>query len=483
MSDQYPDGMGSQHTATATASDILIVYTDQWRGDALGCLGSPAITPNLDRLATEGVLFERAFVQSPVCMPSRVSMLTGQYPSRLGITHMGVPVPDDTETIATILGRRGWDTANIGKLHFLPHANRDHASPHPSYGFGTLELSDEPGVYEDDYRAWVRRCAPEALPALSVGLPPAAAIWQELLGAGRGEPSNTSARDDFAALHPFGADSSLTHSAWVATRTVERLESLAPHEHSLTVASFFSPHAPFQPPQEFLDLYDRDSLPLPTLSADERERQAETGPTDEQLRMVQHGYFAAISEVDHHIGRILDALERSGRAEHTVVVFVADHGEWLGDGLRFSKGYPADDPVSRVPLIVRWPGGVVEPGRRVSTIVEALDIVPTLLAAAGIPLPHQLQGRSLYEQLIGADDARVEIAITEHDGWRSVRTPELRYLIHADGSEKLWRVEGNHPDVEVTDDPSFREALADLRRQLLARMLTAERPLPRSWPY
>lgn len=159
-----------------------MIYTDQWRWDALGRLGSPAQTPVLDRLGQDGVHFDHAVVQSPVCMPSRVSMLTGRYPSDLGITQMGVPVPADTETIATVLARRGWRTANIGKLHFQPHANREHSDPHPAYGFEVLALSDEPGGYEDDYRAWVRTTDPAALDGLSLALPPAAQLWQETHG-------------------------------------------------------------------------------------------------------------------------------------------------------------------------------------------------------------------------------------------------------------------------------------------------------------
>lgn len=467
-------------------TNILIIHTDQWRWDALGCLGSPAITPALDSLAAEGVLFGSAVVQSPVCMPSRASMLTGRYPSDLGITHMGVPVPEETETIATVLRRRGYRTANIGKLHFQPHANRDHASPHPDYGFDDLSLSDEPGVYEDDYRAWVRAHDPSALSGLSLGLPPAAHTWRDALGIDDGiSHAGAGQRHDFDEINEFHAASHLTHTAWVATRTMEHLSGLAPHQPALTIASFFSPHAPFHVPAEFLDLYDRDHLPLPNLSPAERAGQATHGPSDEQIRMVRHGYFAAISEVDHHVGRILGHLEALGRRENTLVIFTSDHGEWLGDHLRFSKGHPADDPVSRVPLIMRWPAGINEPGRTVSDLVELLDVVPTILGAAAIPLPHSLQGHSLLDALrAAAGPFRPPIAVTEHDGWRSVRTPHHRYLIHADGSESLWDL-GTDPDghTDVAGHQASAGQLAEHRRLLLMRQLQTDRPLPRSWPY
>lgn len=190
----------------------------------------------------------------------------------------------------------------------------------------------------------------------------------------------TGAREDYSDTHVFPYAAELTHSAWVASRTIEHLESLGDGEATFTVASFFSPHAPYYVPEQFLELYERDQLPLPQLTADERLAQGSCGLSDDKIRTIRHGYFAAISEVDHHIGRILAALGQLGRADNTIVVFLSDHGEWLGDHLRLAKGYPADDPVSRVPLIFRWPAGIESPGRTVSTVVEALDVMPTLLS-------------------------------------------------------------------------------------------------------
>ena len=160
----------------------LLIHTDQQRWDALGANGNPLIhTPNLDRLAAQGVCFDHCFSQSPVCMPSRISLLTGQYPSTLGMQHMAVPVPEDTTMVQHILGGYGYVTACIGKVHFLPHSNRDHRTPHPPYGFDHTEISDEPGCYEDAFRAWVRRKAPDQLEHISLALPPVTKIWQQLL--------------------------------------------------------------------------------------------------------------------------------------------------------------------------------------------------------------------------------------------------------------------------------------------------------------
>ncbi len=467
--------------------NILILYTDQQRWDALGANGNADIfTPNIDKLAARAANFTHHFVQNPVCMPSRISMLSGRYPSSLGITHMGVPVPEDVVTLPRMLKPYGYRSANIGKLHFLPHANRDHRLPHPDYGFDHLEIADEPGVYEDAYRAWVRRRAPEQMDAISAGIPPAARTWQKTMGiedgvAHRGDPAG---RYDFDRGIPFAADETLTHSAFVAEQTCAFIDQ-AGAAPFLCIAGFYSPHAPWIAPQRFLDLYDPGQLEIPRYPPEIdilRPAEPEAPFSDEQLRRARQGYYAMISEVDHYVGQILDALDACGKLDDTIVVFTSDHGEWLGEHLRYGKGYPADDAVSRVPLIIAAPGcqAVSHAG-----IVEAVDIVPTLLELAGIQIPPFLQGQSLAPQIEGrVTDASERVALTEGHGWKCLRTARFRYLLHADGRECLWDL---HVDPgayhDLADDSEHYDGLAQCRLTLLNRLLHIERPLPRTWTY
>ena len=245
--------------------NILLLYTDQQRWDALSANhNSEIITPNLDRLAGQGINFTDHFVQSPVCMTSRISLLTGQYPATLGITHMGVPVPEDAVTLPTLLQSYGYFCANIGKLHFLPHANRDHRIPHPAYGFDHLEIADEPGVYEDAYRAWVRHVAPDQLDHLSVGLPPATDVWYRTMGIDDTvNHPDLGERSDFQGAIPFPGDEAYTHSAFVAEQTIAFLERQTGAQPFLCIAGFYSPHAPWVVPQRYLDMYDPEALTLP----------------------------------------------------------------------------------------------------------------------------------------------------------------------------------------------------------------------------
>lgn len=471
--------------------NILLIYTDQLRWDAIGANGNPhVITPNIDRLARDGVNFDHYFVQNPVCMPSRVSFLTGQYCSTLGITHMAVPVPADAITLPRLFKLYGYRTANIGKLHFLPHANRDHRIPHPDYGFDHLEISDEPGVYEDAYRAWVRRVAPDQLDHLSIGLPPATARYYDALGIDDGinHPGGDGARFDFAGAIPFAGRSDVTHSAFVGTQTCAFLDQQsAGGPPFVCVASFFAPHAPWIVPQEYIDQYDLDELPIPDYPpaiGAQRPTDPDAVYSDAQLRAAKLGYYAMITEVDHTIGQILDRLDALGLADNTIVLFTSDHGEWLGDHLRYGKGFPGDDAVARVPLIMRWPEGITVPGTTVGDIVEAVDVLPTLLECAGIQVPPHLQGISLAGLLMGEPYTGHGSALMEFTGWKNLRTPAFRYLVHQDGREMLWNIAQDPGEYhDVASDPAYADALWDHRRVLLQRLIAMERPLPRVWPY
>jgi arylsulfatase A-like enzyme len=449
----------------------------------LGANGNSDIqTPNLDRLAREGVNFDHCFTQNPVCMPSRVSFLTGQYPSALRTTHMGVPVPADTVTLPRLLKPYGYYTANIGKLHFLPHANRDHREAIPDYGFDHLEISDEPGCYEDPYRAWVRRKAPDQLDLISVGLPPAAANWQSVMK----KPDSISHPEERFPKKPVSSRgrSDLTHSAFVGEQTIEFQRGQSPGRPFLCIAGFYSPHSPWVVPQEFLDLYEPAGFTLPQFPEEVDAQRSSERFSDHELRGARHGYYAMVTEVDHYVGKILDALEETGLAETTIVVFTSDHGEWLGDHLRYGKGYPAHDCISRVPCIIRWPQCTVASGRIVRDIVEAVDMLPTLLECAGIPVPRHLQGASLKPFLEGSRAKGRGSGLVEFTGWKSLRTERYRYIAEADGKESLFDLDtafGEYHD--IAPNPAYAEALAEMRKRLVQRLIEIEKPIPRTWPY
>jgi arylsulfatase A-like enzyme len=447
--------------------NILLFITDQQRWDTLRLFGNQHIVcPNLDRLAAKSVAFDHCFVQSPLCMPSRVSFMSGRYPSSLGITEMGVPVPEDLVTMPTYFSNAGYRTANLGKLHFLPHANRDHRQLHPSYGFDHVEISDEPGVYEDSYRAWVRWKDPSQLDHLSFGLPPAAYTWYTTMGIPDmvSHPQGNKPREDFGPPVAFPGDHRLTHTAFVADRTTEFLRTVG-DQPFLAIASFFAPHAPWVVPQKYLDLYTPEQF-----------QTKEKTLTAQQL-WARHGYFAMLSEVDEHVGAVLDELERLGKSEDTIIVFMSDHGEWLGDGGKFGKGYPGDDSVSRIPLLVSLPRQ--SHGAVCNEFVEAVDILPTLLELAGLQVSPEIQGLSIAPFLMGRPQQFREDVMMEFRGWKSIRNRKHRYIIHNDGHESCYHA-SDTPTIEIDLEA---ETKSSLRHRVLTRLLKQEQSLARTWPY
>jgi len=462
--------------------NILLLYTDQQRWDALRANGNSEIkTPNLDRLADESVNFNRYFVQAPVCMPSRVSFLTSRYCSTLGIETNGVPVSEDVVTLPHMLHNYGYRSGNIGKLHFLNHANRDHRLVHPSYGFDHLEISDEPGSYEDAYRAWVRRVAPDQIDNVSLGLPPATEVWQKTMGVDDGivHPETRFSK----SATPFPGDSGVTHTAFVAEQTMAFMEQ---HRDApfFCVGGFYSPHEPWVAPQEFLDLYDPDSLALPTFPPEIDAQRSDERFSDAELRSARQGYYGMVSEVDHHVGRILDRLDVLGMRENTIVVFTSDHGEWLGEHLRYGKGYPGHDVVSRVPMMVRWPERFPQAGETVSAIVEAVDVVPTLLELAGIQVPYEVQGKSFAGLLEGRTESHRDSALVEGPGWKGLRIDGFRYVVEKDGKESLFDLNKPLGDYEnVAGEDAYASVLGEVRVELLRRLIEIERPIPREWAY
>jgi len=466
--------------------NILIFTADHARCDSVGAGGNRhVLTPRLDRLAAEGAMLDGCYVQSPVCMASRASFLTGRYCSTLGIVGNGVPVPEDMVTLPRLLRSAGYATGCIGKLHFLPHANRDHRLPHPSYGFDHLEISDEPGCYEDAYRSWVRQRSPASLDAIDVGLPPAAFDYRRQRRAEYPEELKARAayghEEQTTAPVPFAADAGLTHPAFVAKRTMDFVRQQK-GEPFFCMAGFHAPHPPWIIPQKFIDMYDPRELNVPEFPSGLQPGRAEAHCSDEEIRNARHGHYAFMSEIDHHVGRVLDCLGTLGLAEDTLVIFTSDHGTLLGEQLGYTIGVPYEC-CHRVPFICRWPGGVPA-GTHVAGITEAVDVVPTLLDCAGVQPPPELQGASFLSNLKQGKASTRTSALMEFEDWKSLRTHDCRYTLHQDGTENLYDTHQDPGEYgDLASDAAHQATLADMRKQLLLRLTNAEMRLPRTCAY
>ncbi|MGC9348317.1 MAG: sulfatase family protein [Anaerolineae bacterium] len=473
--------------------NVLLLYTDQQRWDTIAYgagayPGNPHIhTPNLDRLAREGALMANAFCNNPVCMPSRQSMLSGRYPSTICCTVNGIEMREDVWTLPRILNSYDYHTANVGKLHFKNHSNRDHREPHPRYGFDTLILSDEPGCYDDAYIKWVEAHDASQVEACRVNTPPA---WE-------GEPVVVHPRNTHEP-YVFDGPEHLTHSAFVAEETISYLERRNPERPFFAIAGFYAPHAPLNPPARFVEMYDPDKLPLP--HRDEAPDDVPWGGrtlmlTDDHWRKVKAYYYALISHVDDQVGRIIRYLEQSGLRENTLIIFTSDHGEHLGDHGLIQKGPPGLESCAHVPLIVAPPPGTVSGDARVyGELIEAVDIAPTILDYCGVQAPPFFQGRSFRPLLEGGASGRdyeprrsayIEFKDPMRSSWKTVRTHAYKYTVFtADGDpasqgELLFDLQDDpHELRNVAADPAYAEALGAMRRELIRRWFTVEDQYP-----
>jgi len=385
--------------------NVLIVYTDQQRRDSLGCYGnSLAKTPNLDKLASEGVLFENYFVQNPVCMPSRMSFLTGRYCSSLGVGDNGNSFPESAVPVHKIVKPYGYHTAQIGKLHFQPHAKRDHRDMHTDYDFDTFILSDEPGCYDDAYIKWVESIKPEIVEKVRVALPPAAFKYEKKSYCNNGR--------DTHEPYIFEGDEEFTHSSFVASEMCNFLEN-SKDKSFFAIAGFYAPHAPLNPPKKFVDMYNPDEMPLPKVGENEEVLPVLKNVSPEKWQKIIAYYLALVSHVDDCVGKILDTLKRTGQENNTIVIFTSDHGEFLGDHGRIQKGMPGHDCIVRVPLIIKYPSKISR-GTVVKELVEGIDVVPTILDYCGIQIPRVVQGNSLKPLIEGKESFNREDILIEY---------------------------------------------------------------------
>ena len=418
--------------------NILVMMVDQMRADYMGCAGNPWMkTPNLDRLAAEGTRFTQAVTTVPVCIAARHSFLTGHRCATHGRFTNNVPNPEPLcYTIPQLLGSAGYRTRALGKMHF--RTVRRH------FGFHAMELMEEipDSREEDDYLMYLKandyghKREVHGVRNLLYHLPQVSVIPEEHHG-----------------------------NTWVADRTIEFIRTNRAKPF-FAWASWIAPHPPWNPPEPFASFYDPASLPLPH----NFNRDVETlppmhrgmtnaydmgdAPTD-RLQRVKALYSGSVSHIDKSIGRILHALAEHGIEDNTIVVFVSDHGEMMGDHGLWQKQLPFEGSV-RVPLIVRFPGRV-DAGVENDQLVSLLDLMPTFLDAAQVDAPGQrpLPGASLLGRTGGGlaqdrEDLVLEIDRGEHR-WLSIRSRDWKYNRWlADGWEELYDLKNDpHEDTSL----------------------------------
>lgn len=356
--------------------NILWICTDQQRYDTIAALGANHVhTPHLDQLVTTGVALTQAFCQSPICTPSRASFLTGMYPSSIhACTNGNESWAGAAPLVTRLLAANGYDCGLAGKLHLAGAHGR--IEPRGDDGYRVFHWSHDPRDLWPTGHAY--------------------ADWIGVQGKNLGE-----LRQDTAAL-----PAALHQTSWCTDRAIDFIEEQR-HCPWLMSVNVFDPHSPFDPPQAYLDRYDPAILPDPLWHERQAEDHAWLGAVDgsteitlSKAKEAMAAYYAMIELIDDNVGRLLTALDASGQRQNTVIIFMSDHGELLGDHGLIGKGARFYESLIRVPLIFSWPGHFVQ-GVVNTALVELIDIAPTLLELAGVEVPERMQGQSLLSNLSG----------------------------------------------------------------------------------
>lgn len=400
----------------------------------LGAYGHPLVhSPHLDALARDGILFRNAYTNCPLCVPSRMSFLTGRYIHQIEVWDNATPLRSDAITWPYLLRFAGYDTVLSGKQHFI--------GPDKLHGFRLQLAEDLHGNHHHPIFSW------------DDGTPPAPLPWPTLAASGPGHTLEHEVDDRVAA------------AALAFLEQPERRQQ----PWALCV-SFIAPHFPLIAPEQFWRRYDLAAIDLPCIPTGHLEHQH---PVYQRLRrmfgMVDFGeelvrcgraaYYALITYVDHWIGAILEVLRQTGQEEDTLVIYLSDHGEMAGEHGMWRKSNFYEQS-ARIPLIIRWPSQLPS-GQEISTPVSLVDVTATLLDVAHVSSPSPIAGRSLLPLVLGDRKAAPSHVFSEYLA-HGVAAPMAMWR---EGRYKLNYSLGDPPELyDLEEDPrEFRDLAPDSR--------------------
>lgn len=417
--------------AQAPRPNLLYIFADQMRGMDMRCAGNPQLhTPNLDRLAEQGMRLTHAYANTPVCTASRAMLLTGLYPAANRVVANDLPLPTDLPTLGHIFHGAGYRTGYIGKWH-LDGVPRDKFTP--------------PGPRRHGFEEWAAyNCSHDYYRA------------------------DKYFRDQPAPIRIDGYEPEI--------QTNLALDFLATDDTRpfCLLLSWGPPHDPYPlVPEVFKDQYDPAIISLrPNVT--EVHPDAASLAKDWEPRETLANYYAAISALDHQLGRILDYLDETGLVDNTLVIFTSDHGDMLWSQGRMKKQLPWEESIS-IPFLIRWPGHI-QAGTESDVLCGVIDHLPTLLGLCEIEPSARLQGQDLSPTLLGIPQAEPEslflmdmVRMDESnwqnlDEWRGVRTSRYTYARWIDG--RPWLLYDNHFDpyqlINLVDDAAYVEIREEL---------------------
>ena len=459
--------IGAAHGAPKERPNVILLMSDQQRFDFLGTVNPNIITPNLDALAADGVQFVNGYSSTPSSTPARSGLLTGQAPWHHGmIGYYAKVAPHYPIELPQLLTDAGYYSYGIGKMHWHPQR--------ALHGFANTEL-DESGRVEDpgfvsDYRQWFARVAP--------GLNP--------------DSSHIDWNGHAAAVYPL-ADT-LHPTWWTGERAVQFIRNYDKSQPLFLKVSFARPHSPYDPPRRYLDQYADVPMPAPATGGwgssysaryahnPQKNPTAAYGDFGEEYALNSRRHYAAnVTFVDEQIGRVIEALKEKGLYDNSIIIFISDHGDMLGDHYHWRKTY-AYEGSSHIPFIVRYPEGMKAKVKRGTTrdeLVEIRDILPTFLDAAGAEIPQGVDGQSILELLRDPKKAewRTQLDL-EHSscyggsGWVGLVDGRYKYIwFYGNGQEQLFDLKTDPNETrDLHADPAQAERMAAFRKSMACHL-------------
>ncbi|MBP6901536.1 MAG: sulfatase-like hydrolase/transferase [Burkholderiaceae bacterium] len=492
--------------------NVLFIMADQLRWDHLACAGHPYLrTPHLDALAQRGVRFTQAYVNSGVCGPSRMSYYTGRYPSSHGATWNRVPLSVGEVTLGEMLRGHAQHLALAGKTHVMP----DHAGIARLQLEGGSELHtlitrggfEEIDRYDGHHTPGDESGYPAFLRAHGYG---GADPWSEHVISAVDADGQVVSGWHMRHVHlPARVREEHSETAYMTDQALAYIRRMGDEPWVLHL-SYVKPHWPYMAPAPYHARYTADQcLPVrrneaekidahPLLAAYRQSEESQSFSRDDCVRIVRPAYQGLIEQLDHHLGRLFNALEQQGRFKDTLIVFCADHGDFLGDHWLGEKEL-FYDTVQRVPFIVVDPSPAADAtrGHTDARFVEGVDLVPTVLDALGLDIPTQrVEGRSLLPLTRGmpgqalawrdttvseldfsykAARRRLGLAVDQCYAW-SLRTERWRYVYHLALPEQLYDLQAD-PDqfVDLGRAAATEGLRQQFRNQLLAWLAARKR--------
>lgn len=495
--------------------NVLFFITDAMRADHMSCAGNPKLkTPNLDRLAKEGIRFTNHFCTNPICMPNRATLITGVYPNVHGVRSNGINLRPDIPTIIRTLRKKGWHTTAIGKIHHqywlgpFKHKSRSAECltdwstdrdksypvrenfPLPYYGYEEVEVISGNGtVCAGHYTEWLEEKAPEIAEDMKI---------------------RVQNYDNLFSLFCDSIPEEFYNTTWVKERTVAFLERYAQGNYGnkpfYLHCSFPDPHYPLFPPKRYQDMYKPEDIELPAnfnniknlynhkflgyhLRNPPFKKAFLRESSEDEIRKITALTYASIAYVDYSIGQILASLDKLGYSENTIVIFMSDHGDLMGDhGLLF-KGPCPFNGVLQLPLIWKVPG-LTNPGSVSDSLLSSIDYPKTILNLLGINERYSdMQGYDISPILADAKKKVRDCILIENDEEVGTLEARLRHLITKDYKLTIYENLDDFGDIyDRKNDPyelnnlwydkNFRSKRFELINKLLRENLKAQAKYP-----